>query len=292
MKKYFKYLSLVALLFVAFSCSDDDGGKWGESPEFGWVQFNGSNPNTTLFIEDIIEDETESFSIPFSFTAPINLSPLTVNYSVVNIEGVASEALSFSGSTVVAANTNTGRIVFNINLAALEANPFQGYIFDVVLTSASRGVRIGLQDGSYPTTFRVNLSAPCETPDISGTFDYVSSNLQSGPGGGCGAGTGSATGTVTWTALGDDTYSSSDLSFGLFASCWGDNPAAGPTLSMLCSTLSVSGTDQYGDQYTYNITDVSGPDLTIEWENTYGDGGTVVLTRTDGTDWAATLNTD
>ncbi len=173
MKNYFKYISLVALLFAAFSCSDDDGGKWGESPEFGWVQFNGSNPNTLIFIEDIIADETANITLPFSFTAPINLSPLTVNYNVVNIEGVASDVISFSGSSVVAANTNTGVIVLDIDLSALEANPFQNYIFDVVLTSASRGVRIGLQDGSYPTSFRVNLSAPCEPPTIGGLYSVT-----------------------------------------------------------------------------------------------------------------------
>jgi hypothetical protein len=292
MKNYYRYITLFALLFVALSCSDDDSGRFNENPEFGWVQFPTNNTNRTIFIEDILAEQTESFSVPFRFTAPINTAPLTVNYSIENIEGVASDVLDFDESSTILANTNTGEIVFDIDLSALEANPFQGYVFDIVLTSATRGVRIGLQDGSYPTRYRVNLSAPCEVPDISGTYSFVSSNLQSGPGGGCPNGDGTASGNVTWTALGDDTYSSSDLSFGQFASCWGDSPATGPTLSMLCSTLSVSGTDQYGDQYTYTITDVNGPDLTIEWENTYGDGGTVVLTRTDGTDWPADLTTD
>lgn len=135
-------------------------------------------------------------------------------------------------------------------------------------------------------TCSVNWSVVCES-DLAGTFDYVSTNYVQGGGGGAQPGT--FTGTVTWEEVATGKYSTTDASFGQFTNVWGDSPAVGDDMVIqdACNVLTISGGDQYSDTYTYRIVSVDGPVMTINWNNTYGDAGTVVLTRQDGRDWPA-----
>jgi hypothetical protein len=129
--------------------------------------------------------------------------------------------------------------------------------------------------------------------DLAGEMDYVHNNIIKGVGGGAGNPfPGEITGTVTWSPATDANgnvlsgkYTSTDITFGQFAFAWGDNPVVLPTIVDACNDISVSGGDQYGDTYTYNFSNFNGPTCTINWVNTYGDAGTVVLTRKDGKDW-------
>lgn len=122
--------------------------------------------------------------------------------------------------------------------------------------------------------------------DLAGTFDYVQTEMTPGPGGGaCPA---EITGTVTWTEESPGKYLTTDLTFGMFPSaCWNDNPANSASARVLdqCNTIKVAGADQYGDTYTYEFVSFNGASLTLKWNNTYGDKGTVVLTRQDGKVW-------
>lgn len=52
-----------------------------------------------------------------------------------------------------------------------------------------------------------------------------------------------------------------------------------------CGTVSYIGASQWGEVYTITALSVDGPVLNLTWENDYGEGGIVVITRTDGTDW-------
>lgn len=135
--------------------------------------------------------------------------------------------------------------------------------------------------------------------DIGGEFDYVQTDMVKGDGAGGAAFPGTTSGTIKWVQ--DSTanpgakpilgqYRTSDLSFGQFGFVWGDDPAAGtgataPKIVDACNFLSTKGADQYGDTYTYKVLKVEGKDLTIRWNNTYDDAGTVKLTRKDGKDW-------
>lgn len=129
-----------------------------------------------------------------------------------------------------------------------------------------------------------NFNVGCPS-NLGGTYDYVSTNLvaitNSCP-------TGEVTGTVTFTDLGCGVYQTSDLGFGQYeSSCWSDGPAtsAGAVFSDICGELITGGTDQYGLVYIWEVTDVSGPNLSMSWSNDYGDSGDVVITRGDGSDW-------
>ncbi len=138
---------------------------------------------------------------------------------------------------------------------------------------------------------QVNWGITCIS-DLAGTFDYVQTNMK----GGAGVPTpipAQLTGTVTWTKGDDGKYLSSDFTFGHFPGVWGDNPVTEPRSKMRlndsCGKLTLEGTDQYGDSYTYKILSINGTKLTLEWVNTFNDGGTVELTRQDGKNWPTTL---
>jgi hypothetical protein len=130
--------------------------------------------------------------------------------------------------------------------------------------------------------------------EIDDELEYVQTNLFKGNGSAGSPVAGEITGTVTWSkeldANGNSvlgSYTTTDLSFGHFGGVWGDNPAlnANTRIKDACNTLSTSGTDQYGDTYKYTIVSINGPKMVLTWQNTYFDGGTVELTRKDGTDW-------
>lgn len=136
--------------------------------------------------------------------------------------------------------------------------------------------------------FKTVISFPVSClSELGGTHTYVSTNLVAAnsttpcP-------TGEVTGSVTWTDQGGGSYLVSDLGFGQYpSSCWNDGPATsgGAIITEICSELISGGTDQYGLVYTWVITDVSGPELSMTWSNDYGDSGTVVVTREGGNDW-------
>jgi hypothetical protein len=122
--------------------------------------------------------------------------------------------------------------------------------------------------------------------ELSGTYTYSTTNMLR-------AGVpfaGNPTGSGTATEGSEGSYSLTDYSFGLFGAAYADDPAIGSLkLSDACDFLSYKGVDQYGDAYTLTITAVSPTVLSIQWVNTYSDGGTTTLTRTDAKTWPAAL---
>ncbi|MDX1406674.1 MAG: hypothetical protein R3330_01040, partial [Saprospiraceae bacterium] len=58
----------------------------------------------------------------------------------------------------------------------------------------------------------------------------------------------------------------------------------------VCNRISVSGVDNYGDSWQFVINSISGADLNATWSNTYGEFGTVIISRTDGADWPPLSN--
>jgi hypothetical protein len=92
-----------------------------------------------------------------------------------------------------------------------------------------------------------------------------------------------------------------DQSMGGFYTCYTGsltNPASLPNntddngglrLNEDCGSLFWTGLSQWGETYTIESVTVSGADLTIAWANDYGEGASVKLTRTDGTEWPTDL---
>ncbi len=143
------------------------------------------------------------------------------------------------------------------------------------------------------------------TESLAGTHSYVTTDLRPAPGGGGMCSVGALNGTVTWTestAL-SGVLTSSDMSFGQYEDCYTNRgPAAGEEIEIEwdCTLLTPDGEvfldddgmvvpndDDDPDEvtYSYSITNVTGPDMTIEFSSSTGDAGTVVLTREGGADW-------
>jgi hypothetical protein len=283
MKKILKLMILPLILF-AFSCEKDSVNV---DTEFGWIQFNDTGQQH--LIEDLIENQTATIDIPVQFTAPINKSDINVQYTIVNILGNASEVISSSGVLNIAADTNTGIIRLNINSSQLEANMMTDYSFDIVLSSTDRqGVSIGLSDGSYPTSFRVDLIAPCFTPNIGGMYSVTTvygfhDFLASYP---------SNTMDMEIVDNGDGTYFIQDFSGGLYdGGPYTGAYGTGPTSFDVTISVSLCGnTIQWSDQNDpwgatipldggVNEVDLDTGIVTISWFNEgYGENGVSVYT--------------
>ncbi|PRX53692.1 hypothetical protein [Flagellimonas meridianipacifica] len=141
------------------------------------------------------------------------------------------------------------------------------------------------------------------TESLAGTHSYVTTGILPAPGGGGMCSGADLNGTVTWTEDSSGVYISSDMSFGQFEDCYsGRGAATGEqiTIEWDCTELTPDGEvvlnegvvvpndDDDSDTeltYSYSITNVTGADMTIEFSNSAGDRGTVVLTREGGADW-------
>jgi hypothetical protein len=284
MKNLIKLMS-VALLVVAFGCNESDG-RFQDNPQSGWVQFNSTT--VTYFNEDLVANGTSSITVPVQLTAPINPSDLTVTYNIVDIVGNSSDVVSTTGSIVFPANTNTALnpLTLNIDLDQLEIDIFSDYVFDVVLTGTnSSQVKVGVSgDSAFPTSFRVNFSAPCMPPTIGGTYSVYTEygfhdflpNF--------------ATHTMNMNVVdnGDGTYFVQDFSGGLYTvgpyvAAYGTGPNSfDVTFFTVCDDIDWTGqNDPWGSVVPNGVNEVDSDTgvLTISWLcNGYGENGVSVYT--------------
>jgi hypothetical protein len=286
MKKTFFYIPFCIVALFMTGCESDFVPFHETIPKGGFVRF-GDEVENINFVLDLTQEANPTFEAPIvapsdnvsnydlSFvlaTATGNFGPfdlMEIRDLPANLTFTAQDVADAAGVTL---ENLKGRLDLNAEVTREDGTVFT--ISDFTGDLNNPGQRQAMQ-------FSVNLVCPS---DLAGTFDFVHTNQVTGPGGGpCTENT--LTGTVTWEEIGPGQYSTTDGSFGLFPNCWADVPVTGVTINDSCDLISVSGSDQYGDSYTYNVIEVNGTNLTIEWENTYGDGGTVVLTRQDGRDW-------
>lgn len=278
-----KNIIIVALLTFTLSltsCFDEPGtnilfeGAFVELDAAGTP--SGSRTYTFLRVND---GQPKDAGFVLLFSGAPRSSDISVSYEIVAATTTAIEGVHYtvaSTSVTVPANANSVDLPFQILVDNIEA----GEVFDIDINITSADVSIHPELGS--AVHKIQISCPS---DLAGTFDAESTNFVRGDGGTCSST--STTTTITWTAEAAGEYSTSDLSFGQFATCWGDSPANSAVARIvdICGNITVSGADQYGDSYTYTITDITGSALSMDWVNTYGDAGSVVLTRQDGADW-------
>ena len=137
--------------------------------------------------------------------------------------------------------------------------------------------------GTYRSSEILNVPFSCFS-ELKGTYDYKSSNyFCSGD---------DLSGTVELSEDGAGKYSFDDWSFGTYLECYGGAASSWGSLQLLdvCNKIAVSGADNYGDSWEFAINSISGAELEATWSNTYGEFGTVVITRTDGSDWPPISN--
>ncbi|MCH2194130.1 hypothetical protein [Kordia sp.] len=151
MKKIVKLFILPLVLVLTYSCVSDDDSRFQANPESGWIEFPSATTTTS------VNSSLETISIPVNFTAPINTSNVSVSYTIQDVLGNASDAITASGTVNIAPNTNTATIDLSVVPGADVALVSSDITFDIVLQSASRGIGIGLSDGSATTVHTVNL---------------------------------------------------------------------------------------------------------------------------------------
>lgn len=228
MKNIFKNIFILTLgLLVLQGCDSGTDSRFQVDPTAGWVEFRGTGSTTISLV-------TTQLELPLEINVPVYPNGLTVNYQLEAVQGDFSQIVS-TGSSVFIPGENdfrAGSIVLDFfNLDQLT----DVVAFDVVLTSASGGVGIGVDENSL-TRYRVSTPCPIVLAD-GDTYTGVS-------GGDSGY-------TATLTDNGDGTFSF-DTSFGpLFVDtvcggCLGGTPSyPGPF------TFSV-------DPATFDVTIISG----------------------------------
>lgn len=184
---------------------------------------------------------------------------------------LVTSAETFAALGLTASQINGGD-VFEFRLKMTDKS---GRVFNDVNASAD------IKGGAFfASPFLYNVSVVCPT-DLGGTYEFTSSEMQS-PFGSC---PGSITGTVTFTAVaGTTSYGVSDATFG-FWDCYGDTFGGNVRLNDACGSLSFSGSDKYGDTYTFNFISVSPAELVFTWVNTSAETGRVVLKSNAGKPW-------
>ncbi|MEZ0006978.1 hypothetical protein ABH942_002356 [Flavobacterium sp. 28YEA47A] len=296
-----KFATIAIILALFSSCLvDDDVTDFGAGTRI--IEFPLSTVDGTF---DIGMDE-------FEFQASARLvggngspapSDIVVTYEVdqsktTAIEGTNFTILNNGTFTLLAGDTD---VIFPILIIPSSLDPELSVPLTIALklTSATANFPVGVSTKESTSTVVINLKPLCPiTDDLSGTHTYTQTSMQYGDGTGNGTGTGIAgtiSGSVTWTEAEPGKYSLDDASFGLFEAIYDDDPAVGPDgafLTWVCREFLFSGSDQYSDTFTYNIISVTGPVMVFTWRNTWGDGGTVTLTREGGVDWPDIFQTN
>ncbi len=184
--------------------------------------------------------------------------------------------------------------------------------FRLVLTLTNGEVYTNSDVGG-PVSGGAFFSAPFEyfpviacsiTEDLSGTHSYEVTGQRPAPGGGGMCSGAPINGTVTWTETeaGSGVFTSSDMRFGQYEDCYvGRGPAASEEIEIEwdCTLLTPDGEVFLDDDgvvvgeddadaeitFSYTITDVTGPVMTIDFSSSTGDAGTVEITREGNVDW-------
>lgn len=199
---------------------------------------------------------------------------LTVNdvpsgaIKTISVAGTAGTVTFDQAELDALIGQSSGTITGSLEVGAVPASG----VFDV-----SVAITDELQNRQVIQSDEITLVCPSAI-DISGTYQGIASGE-----------TGGSTGgpyynlpvTVTLTQLNAGQYEIDDMSFGVFPGPYNDTPPPG-VLNVCGNEIegAADNEDQYGD--TYEITgEVIEADevLKIEWENSYGDSGTVTLVK-------------
>lgn len=237
---------------------------------------------TGAVFPEITEVESSFFDIADVNNAYINF---TVNVNTETAESITIEKTYKGSKTEIGTFTS---VPVDINVTAEEAvADIDGisvgdlelgdvFLFEVIVTS-----KTGLR-----TRSNVIMNAPVAcSSELGGSFTYSTTVTSVGDGGDIGGCANPVTGEASFMEDGAGFYRVSDATFGQYDCAWGDTPAVGVTITDVCNTLTIGGSDQYGLIYTFFIKSNDGTNLELEWANDYDDKGVSILTRNDGKTW-------
>ena len=290
---------LVALVFGAVSCADEDlgpvltydiagkgayirlveesdklinlfdipGSKYTYSVEFRDEQ--QGNLVSEYLIEltysdaDLSDGDQSTGPLTFRTYMPSDFEDVNGYKGMTDIVVTADEAIAAAGLTPDKVNPGD-QFTFN-GYVILEDGSRFGY------ENSSAAVR----GSAFQGHFRYTLPAGCPS-DLAGTFSFTGSDYW------CDGG--SSTGEIEIISRGGGVYTFDDWSLGAYPSCYGGLAASWGELEFteVCAEVSFTGsTDNYGDTWTFT-SEVNGTEWSIEWVNTYGESGKAVITNPNG----------
>lgn len=165
MKKIAKLLMLPLIILSLYSCTNTEDDLTA-NPEIGWIEFPGASTTVS------VDNETTSISIPVEFTALLNTSNVDVSFSLEDVLGQSGDAVTTNGTVRILANSQTAVIELSVLPTAATTLVASDISFDVVLQSASRGIAVGLSDGTAQVIHTVNLVCDL-TLDLGGMYSVT-----------------------------------------------------------------------------------------------------------------------
>jgi hypothetical protein len=268
MKIMKKYIGLILVFSIAIlsSCNKEEFAS-SVTKEFVFLD----SSNTDLFFQRPGTDEQVSAGVRVVMHAQGKTSAVNYTYEVL------PSSTAVEGTHYVI-NSNTGSIQPNTVVDTLPLS----IIPDNLVSCQTLTLDVRLVSSDLPTTNMGTLSISLGVEggsELAGTVNYehtenfVGSDL---------LGTTEIIPTAT-----PGNYMIEDFSFGAWTAAYGIDPPTGTLLwKNNCSSISLSGTDNYGDTWQMDeILASDGPVFTFTWSNTYGEFGKVSLTRQDGKPW-------
>jgi len=280
-KVFYKLTVILSLVVFTTSCNEEVTSFDVDNGETAFLFFNASQPfpvSPTENTLDVAVGVTTKSNVQRTYQVFVNEDATTAPVGTYSID---------TSSLVIEPNTFNGTFTVTGNFDLIPDGDSVFLVLDLI-----PAIGYGMPDRDQ-ISIEIFKSCPL-TESIAGAHTYVSSNLIRGQSTSpnCAA---TPTGTVTWTEVAGTNlsrYRTTDMSFGMFASCWGvPGGAASASLRIewVCNKFTALGLDQYGDSYTYTIVSVVGSQLSLNWSNSYGDSGSVVITRQGGLDWPELL---
>ena len=267
MKKSLYSLLLMSFILLATSCNDEivktlDGEYISlntSNTSFLYLR-SGNGLAVDLGASAVLIAAPQSSDITYTFEVVDSLSNAIANlhYTVDNNTGS------------IPAGETSGLLPIKVNPDNIELE--EELTLTIKLTSSA----FQLANDS-PVTYE--FAVTCES-ELAGTVNYTHTDNFAGA---------TITGStdITLAGMTPGIYKFGDFSMGAWGEAYNIDPPTGTLLfSHICGVVSLTGTDNYGD--TWSMTEVvesDGPNFTYRWENTYGEFGTVTLTRADGSNW-------
>ncbi len=313
MKNIFLKSTLFSLVFLLFACSDTDvlidqvfddtttGGILRTLERNTDIEYN--DPNTVLsYLLEIQDAEDGNLSDRVEVYASFvdnenngeNNRDEVLLTTITNSEFILGERLPRVSYEIGISELENALSMTTEDYTGGDVFPIR---FELVFKDGRRwsdynasSTLLGNQFFNSPFVYNSNVVCPFNEQSLAGEHTFVTTNMFIPGTNPCG---GTVTGSVIWGGTNTEgSYTTSDFSFGLFeSSCWGDSPATSTSARVVwfCSNLNTSGADQYGENWTYEIISVNGPEMVIEFVSTYltGEGGVTTLTREGGEDWPA-----
>jgi len=228
--RYFNIPKVASILLLVFACStnEDDlmqpyatGTVFPEIIDVTSSYFDVADVSNAYieFMVDVDADIATSLSIEQSFNNGSKSILDTYTTFPATIKITAAEAVSK---------------VAGLSVDDLELG--DSFLYEVIVTSKN-GMR---------TRSNVIMNAPvaCNS-DLGGSFTYSTTVTGVGDGGDIGGCSDPVTGEAEFVEDGAGFYRVSDATFGQYDCAWGDSPAEGVTLTDVCNSLTVGGSDQY-----------------------------------------------